>query len=377
MRHRLLKTGALLAWLFLAGFEPVFAQLTQLPLSLGADFARGVLTKHSPSKMLFELPDPVRTFTLEVMHRSQGRAFWSAVHRRPSVGFAGVWHRFGNDSVLGSAVGLYPQMDVFLLRSRPLQVYVRIGYGLVWVTRPFDRISNPGNTAIGSSLNNISTAGISADLRIAQRLRLHIGGAATHVSNGRLILPNLGLNTFTLRAGLRYDFGETVFEKNRHRPKQQQPWTLNARIGLGGAEEGVAGGPFYPVYAAAIFAAKQYCSQSRLHIGLDVAYNTARATYLQDQQLNHTDIGPGWNPLRYSLFVSNEFLFGRVGMMVQGFFYLNPPLKGAEFMGFRLGPNLYLHEMDQHARFNPFIGVYMKAHANTAQYVEMAAGMSF
>ena len=223
-------------------------------LQVGANSFYGVLLKHRPEQMQFDLPRPVTGFTFEGARQMNGRQFWHEVNGFPRAGWQVIHQRFGNKNVLGSSSGFQLFGDFFFVRHKGLSAFLRFGMGLSYVNRPFDPITNPTNTAIGSHINNISNLGLYTEYRITSAYLLRFGGGLTHVSNGRFWFPNLGLNSVTLSAGLYREIQSPGrAEPFNYDSTWYKKFVVNVRFGLGMKEEKVANGPKYPVYIGAIF----------------------------------------------------------------------------------------------------------------------------
>lgn len=330
--------------------------------------------------MTFDLPQAVNTFSLEVMKQSYGRDYWSELHGYPRFGFAITSHRFGNPDVLGHALGFYPQLDVFLMKKRNFSIISRLAFGLAYVTRPYHRITNPTNLAIGSRLNNYTTIGLAAEYQVTPHWRLRIGGNITHVSNGKVQSPNLGINTATARVGLSYVLQPPAepltFDYEAIPPNRR--WQPNFRLSLGLREAKVADGPRYGIYTVSGFLSKMYTRKGKVFFGLEASFNHATYAWLKDQDIPpELAEKPHNHPWRYTAVIGHEFVFGRIGFMTHVFLYLDPPFDNRNFFGTRLGPNLYFKKPHQHKGLVPFVGIYMKAHYSIAELVELTLGARF
>jgi hypothetical protein len=169
----------------------------------GLSLGLGRSLRHSPV-MQFELPGPALLVQAELMRRPDAPQPWRAALGYPRSGWAAGWLSYGNGPVLGSALGIVPLLEL-PLRERPgISLWLRLGSGLGWGSRIYHPLDNPQQTAMGAHLNNWSTLGLRAERPLGAALRGSIGLHAHHQSNGRLRVPNLGMNTLLLQAGLHW-----------------------------------------------------------------------------------------------------------------------------------------------------------------------------
>lgn len=339
-----------------------------------ADVFYGQLVRHSP-KMEFDIPYSARGVGLSIMKQSRGQDYWSAAHGAPRFGVQVFWRNFGNDELLGRTIGFYPQGDFFLHRSKRWEMYCRAGFGLTFNNRPYNRLENPENNAIGSMANNATAVGLGVGIRLTPQWLLRLEGNATHVSNGRFSLPNLGLNTFSLKMGISYQLAplEEITPIPQEKLKRDKKWHVNLRFGLGAKENKEPDGPRYPVFLASAFMTRMISYTNRLQLGVEVFHDQSVRAFTRNQQINSDE--PQFTDTRFAVIAGQEFVFGHAAFMTQLFFYADKPFEGSDFFGTRIGPTFYLYGPADEQRFCPFIGIYMKAHKAVADYIEVTAGI--
>jgi hypothetical protein len=345
-------------------------------LMVGGDLFYGKFLRHSP-KQVFPDPDPITGFSIEVIKQTRGREYWQALHGFPRFGFAFKRKDFGLDSVLGHAYALYPQLDIFIVKTPRFHILTRMGFGLCLIDKSYDRENNTLNTSIGSRLNNFTTFGLSAEYVLSPKLLFRLGGNLTHTSNGHVREPNLGLNTAALRFGFDYTIKpvEETFEFDYSPFQVYKKPVVGVRLGLGLKETKVPDGPIYSVYIISAFVSHNISGRSKVIGGFEASFDQS----VRDFGLNQ-DIPAGnenFRPWRYSAFGAHEFVFGRVGFLTQLFFYIDPPFEGKNFLGVKLGPNIYLLKPHKTDRFNVYFGTYLKAHYTVAEYIEATLGVTF
>ncbi|RMG64326.1 MAG: acyloxyacyl hydrolase [Bacteroidetes bacterium] len=358
--------------LMLAGL-PATAQSLPGGMELALDGFQGRTLRHR-STMVFALPRPARGLRLEASWQTDGSRPWHHLHHLPRLGWSVMMLDYVNPEVLGRAWSLVPFIDAFFLRRERLRLGMRVGFGLGWLDHPYDRLTNPGNNAIGSAINNTTMLSLLGQVRVAPHWWLRAGGTLSHNSNARLQVPNLGLNTAKLRLGLAYAITpDRPVQAAAPLPPARRPVGITLRTGLAYVEEKVPEGPKYPVHVLAAYLDYPLSPKSRLLGGFEAAFDRGIQAFFLD---NDIPKGPGnQQPWRYSAIVGHELLIGRVGVMTQTFVYLNDPFSDRDSWGFKLGPQVYLHPPTRQPAANAFLGVYLKAHRAIADYAELVLGV--
>lgn len=113
----------------------------------------------------------------------------------------------GSRQFVGRMTALYAYLNLPVIRAGNYQANFLIGTGPAIVSKPFNIHTNPKNTLIGTPLNAFINMGFQNEFRISKRLTGTAGLHFLHLSNGGTTLPNLGINTPSIVAGLRYAFG--------------------------------------------------------------------------------------------------------------------------------------------------------------------------
>lgn len=346
------------------------------PTTLSLEYGWGKTARHRPEAMTFPLSQ-ARLWGIHAMWETGNTTYWQRAHHQPRVGLAILGVQFGNDSILGTAYGAMPQVDFWLFHHKRWAAFIRGGFGFSYVSRPYDRYTNPENTTIGSRINNMTSLAFQLEYRLP-RFSLSAGGRAVHVSNGRFSLPNLGLNTAVWSFAMAYRLSPdaTVFypkEKQTHDPS----WHMGTRLGLGAHEVSEPGTPRFPVQVFSVFGVKSISPKFRLWAMLEASHHASAQVYASRvlPRIERTSDQFSW---RYSVGAAGELMMGRVGFTTQYFLYLDPPFRGKNYFAFKVGPNVYWHAPDKaNGRINPFIGGYLKAHQAIAQYIEITVGVIF
>lgn len=367
---------ALLYILFFLFSAPIFAQFAN-GLSFGADYSYGKLLKHS-AKQTFPVNAPCTAISIEGMKQSNGKGYWSGLHGYPRIGFSFLYKKYGNDSLLGSAVGFFPQLDLFILKKEKFNLYTRLCYGVAYLNRPYDRLTNTENTAIGSHLNNYTTVGLCAEYNLNAHIFLRLGGFFAHSSNGHTRTPNLGLNTATLRFGVHYLLKPAekpvAFPYEKY-PVHKKP-IFGVRMGIGMTEvSALPDGPIYPVYIYSPFVIFNHSGKSRWWTGMELSFDRSVKDWVKNEEVDTKSKQAIYK--HFTVYGAHEFMFGRVGFLTEFQVYADKIPTNKDFWAAKIGPNVYLLRPHKSPRKNLFAGIYLKSHYAIAQYVEGTLGLTF
>ncbi len=321
-----------------------------------------------------------------------GKKEWQELYGYPQVGLSFIYGDWSNNSVLGKNYALIPNLAFQKHILKKIKFQTRIGFGFTYFTKHFDVINNPTNNVIGSSFTNITFLSEDIQYQINQSIQLNLGISAFHSSDGHYQLPNLGANVPSVNFGLNYFWNRLPhFYKHDSIKKPNKKWVLNFFAGYGRHEFGSAtkptGGPKYPVFNGALFVSKRYKKICNFQTGLSYTYYTDYYDYIINQEIFNS-----MQHLKASVittFIGNEFIIGKFGLIVQtGINIYNPFLKqfrsGEDsrrqidiYIPTKIGIQYYFLDPTDKPKHNIYLGLYMKANFGTADYAQIATGITF
>lgn len=338
----------------------------------------GAVWRHTP-KLTTRSGEILMGQEIGLRFQMTGRRDWHAWQRYPVLGASLVHFQLGEGSH-GQTFGLLPHLSVPLVRRGAFTAFFRLGTGLARVSRPYDYFSNREQNAIGSHWNNITQFRLGAEWRLGGHLRLQTGAALNHFSNGASALPNFGINIPSAFMGLAWSpapLRETDFQPAQTSKRPERRWGGTLQFNFANIEYGIFDGPKYavPGGSAAIF--YHFNRISRLLLGTDYEFNHAiydfglqSAEFASAAEARH-------GATRLAIFIADEFLFGAIGVQLQMGRYV-----GADMNRFVLKRNysklttrVYLPRLFGTA-LRPHLGVTLKAHATTAEYISLNAGLA-
>lgn len=352
----------------------------QRGLAFETTFHYGAIWRHTP-KLTTHTGEPLWGQELGLRFQTTGLRDWHQWQRYPAFGVSLLHFRLGAGSH-GDGFGLLPNLSIPIFRAGRFMAAFKLGTGLAWVTQPYDYFTNQGENAIGSHWNNITQFRLGGELRLSDHFRLNAGVALTHFSNGGAALPNFGINLPSGFAGLAWspqplrekDFLPAKTEKRADRSR----FGGTAQTGLAILEYGVYDGPKYPVWLGAAAGYFRFNKVNRALFGVDYEFNKAIYEYGLHIGDFENEAAAHKGATRFAVFLADEFLFGSIGVQLQMGRYV-----GSGFNRFtpkrnyrKLSIRYYFPKLFNTA-LQPHIGITLKAHATTAEYISTNVGLAF
>jgi hypothetical protein len=126
-----------------------------------------------------------------------------------------VYQSFHESRYLGNPISVYLFQGAKLLTFNPrLSFNYEWDFGLSFGWKPYDRLTNINNIAIGSPVNAYMNLNFYLNYKLSPQVDLISGASVTHFSNGNTKYPNAGLNTIGVRVGLVYNISQHSGEGN-------------------------------------------------------------------------------------------------------------------------------------------------------------------
>lgn len=326
--------------------------------------------------------------------QTQGTKSWHHFYGFPQFGVSLIYSYQGNDNVLGRTYSVLPNFSIHMLRYKKNDIELRIGSGFSYSTKIYDAAKNPTNVLIGSGVSIAPSFSMNYRRILSKELQLKFGVSTFHFSNGHFQLPNVGMNSVTFSAGLKY-FPKKINEKPKKNRTawQKTPVLMNARAGLGmhefGNELGPVGGRKYYIYTGALFLSKRVGNISNIRVGITDKYYTNYFEYIKRWDLFRGKKNLNSHvfscTLGYELICGHISLLGEVGENFFNPFYIyyhkrekEDYFKYAEtWFCSRLGFQYYIWNPAPTRRFNIYTGLYINANFGRADFNEVSLGVSF
>jgi len=175
-------------------------------------------------------------YTLRLAKQTTGEKLWEQLDGFPSYGFGVYSAFFTNTKKIGNPVAAYGYFNAPFFRLNRLSLNYELAFGYTFNWNHYDPVTNPTNIAISTDGSVYIEAGLSLKYPIGKRLSCGLGYGFTHYSNGKLKMPNYGLNTGAAKISLSYDLYDTPIQYHTQlKPNYiaHYEWILS---GFGGAQ---------------------------------------------------------------------------------------------------------------------------------------------
>lgn len=274
---------------------------------------------HHPEMKVFQAHYPI--YEINIKQVTFGRKSWQSKSNYPSVGLSFLYTGIGEQPEIGRAFALIPHMTFNCLKSQKNQLNFNLGIGLGYLTKTYDRQTNPKNTFIGSHFNAAINISTEYSRMITNRFGMSAFIGFTHFSNGSSRTPNNGINM--AHAGLAAKY--FINEPHQRIPKQLadnhqfKTWEKK-NISLLFAftysrkdiDEYLGYGMSWSAYNLEINAMKRLTEMSKLGIGFDLVYDCTDKEVLRHKGIAFDDIEilkPGINAAYELSFGNTSFIF--------------------------------------------------------------------
>lgn len=310
-------------------------------------------------------------FEINLGHETYGKNNWETMYAYPIIGVSYWYSDLGNSEFIGTVNALFPYINFPITRRDKYALNFRIGSGLGYFSKHFDRLNNYRYLAIGSHINAAVNLMFELRWRPSPRLNLSAGIAMMHFSNGSLKTPNFGVNIPTANLGLGYRLTRPQEYIKPGVPPLLNRFEFDGRKSLDldiagtlGLKEVPEYGKRYYVYALSGNVFKTVSYKSKVGLGFDFSYDNSDlyTAELKQIELRHKSliIKPGAN-LGYQLNLSRTSFIFNLG------FYLGGKVKSPSASYFKAGTRVMLSR-------NVFTSLFIKTHYARIDFIGLGLG---
>lgn len=349
--------SVLLASLLLLCIQPSVGQDRFSAKALG-----GILIPHRPV-MKGLVTGHTGGVELAYEKRVDGSKAWHQSYGRPTTGISLVCLNSGNTRVVGYAFGLTPYLRIPFVASNDVFA-LKLGFGAGYLSRPFDRLRNHKNIAIGSALNASIFVALSHRSKISKKLFLTSSFQFQHYSNGAFASPNLGINVPLLGLGLEWATPSLIHTEVSEKGSIDQPvsYFLSTRFGM--KELLPTGSEKYPIYTIHLSRLKTFSAKFGWTIFADLMYNSA---LIQEFREIPVPTEAAYKYAQLGVGAGLENTYGDFSIYVQLGAYLHSRLPEPKNFYHRLGIK---HTIAK----KYYLSFGLKSHFTTADYLELGCG---
>ncbi len=302
-----------------------------------------------------------------VSKQTNGKKAWQRSHEYPLIEYSFMHLNPGSPDYLGNVEILMVRLNYAKGKSKFFKNCITMGAGLAYVNKPFDRIENHKNIAIGSHINLAVNFQYLARFHIHPNFDLDAGIEILHLSNTLMKSPNLGINLPLLTLGLHYKvpYDEADYNRDSIPDKKKNIFSVAGAFGI--KENIIPGGKKYTAYSLWGDYSRVIHHNWAVGGGIDLFYdNTIKYTKEQagETHNNTTDIA------RMGIHGGFEMLLHKLSFFQHVGYYLHNTRKRDK--------NIYNRSGIRY-RFNDHLFCYiaLKAHVTKADYSEFGLGYVF
>jgi len=268
----------------------------------------GFMVNHHLEMRIFNAHFP--SFEINLGKETYGMQRWQAMYSYPIMGVSYWYSQMGNSEFLGSANAVFPYINYPIVRNQKQELNFRVGLGLAYLTKRFDRLENYKYIAIGSHVNAAINLMAEYRLRINSRMQTSFGVALMHFSNGSTKTPNYGMNTPSVNLAFAYRLSKENPSLNKKiRPllytfEFPESKSIDLLLGATAAykDMGSETSKSFMIYNFYANVMKQFSFKSSAGIGFDVTYDESdyyfaeqdSVSYQQKSELLRFGIGPAY-----------------------------------------------------------------------------------
>lgn len=357
--------------LFIIGITNVQAQKGAL-WSFGINPYYGGVLKYKPEMKQLEYTN-LHGIELYAVKSADGSKNWHKYFNYPQWGLAASYVDYGVPDELGQIGSLATYLD-FTKGKKKHKWRINIGTGIVYSNTRFDSLTNVENKAISSKISYVLRGTIHKEFQFNDKWYFNVNLAFRHYSNGKLNMPNNGMNYPMVGVGLRY--APRTFEmKNLEWPERtvdpKVHYTLRGSISWREVwQEDIK----HKAYSLSFYSSKQLSKYNNLLLGVDAfnydqkSVDNANVVYLQKEGLS-LDTNLNRDTRQLALTIGTELLISRATVVVQGGIYVYRPQVYYSGWYQRYGLKYNLTEF-------LFSQVSLRAHGRTADMMEFGLGLT-
>jgi hypothetical protein len=254
---------------------------------------------------------------------------WNYTKTLPQWGLGLSTTHVGSKYV-GSIVSFYPFIKLPLLTAGPIESNFRLGFGMGWVQKPYDKIINPENLLISQKINTHANVSWQNEFHLTPHQYINAAISFNHWSNAKISLPNLGVNIPSLSVGYRYAFNTESKKHTQIHDTLDKKIFYKAFLSGGVKQMQVPDSSHYFVSMLTGEISKQLSYSSIVSIGAFITHDHSVKTDTLVKHLRSVNVS------QIALYGSYEYNFGRVLVPVQfGLFLYNSNSKLIESVGVR------------------------------------------
>lgn len=290
---------------------------------------------------------------------------WEQCNCFSKTGVSFLYINYDNPEIVGSSFNLIGFAEPFFIRSDRFLFSARMGVGLSFIDKIYDKIDNPENMFFSTHLSFIVHIDINSYYQINDKYSLMCFGKYNHISNGGVKQPNYGMNFPS------FGFGITYFPKDKvsfpKRLKRAHTSEMFYNLYSFGMVKKIKENEFFPEKTTYIFGFYGLVGRTVSVLnGFSLGFE-----YINDggakEEIARKEIDKDHQKI--SGVVGHHLLFGKFDFSQYWGTYIYAPYKPANF---------FQRYSISYKLSNHFLGgVTLKAHGDAADSFQLLLGYSF
>lgn len=341
-------------------------------INLNAGYHRGIILPHS-SKIKNVSESNPWGIEMNVSWHLLDKESWKYCYCYPRTGLSLLYINYLNPEVIGSSISLYPYIEPYIGAERKLNASFRFGIGPAYMTKIYDKDSNPENQFVSTHISFVVLLRMALNYRINNVTGIGFTAGFNHISNGGIRNPNLGINFPTMSLNL-----ERYLEKPAFRQFQRQEGLRldkdTHKFFLEYFATGKAVHKAEERYLVTGMAASYGLVVGRingLRFGLEAIYDGAvRERIKRDELPDGFEGTPDYRTL--GILFGNDFLLGRFVFYQHLGIYLYEKYTYMDPVYQRYGLSYFLTKSKTIS-----VGINLKAHRHNADFLDFRLGYKF
>jgi len=311
---------------FCLGFWITFSQENKSISTIDANYFYGTILEHNPA-IAHLITDHPTGFILSYNRKTYGLKAWESRYNYPDWGFSFI-HQDMKNYHLGDNYSAYAHFNFYFFKRN---LMFRVGQGIAYATKPYDKVENFQNNAYGSDL--LSTTFVMLNYKkehIFKGLGLQAGISIVHYSNANVKAPNTSTNTFA------FNFGANYILDNQEQPEyivstEDKKFTEKIKYNVvfrsGVNESDVIDSGKYPFYIISGYADKRLNRKSAIQFGTDVFFSRflKELIYYYSVAFPEYDVTGDEDWKRIGVFVGHELFINKMSLVTQLGYYVYYP----------------------------------------------------
>ncbi|MEO0553448.1 MAG: acyloxyacyl hydrolase [Bacteroidota bacterium] len=305
---------------------------------------------------------------------TNGRHQWERLFNYPELGVALEYYNYNVPDELGEVVSATSYLDFTLNNGKRNKWRINIGSGFVYSSKRFDPERNPENKAISSRISYVARGTVHYEFMLSDNHFLNLNAAFRHYSNGRLNIPNNGMNFPVFGVGIKYvpNPSKIDFKKDTS-TYLDRSIKFNVMVAIAWRE--VLQEDFkHKALSASIYLSKQITKYNTVLLGVDAFHydreSMVRALNVHKSKFLPEDYVLDYDGRQLAITAGSELLIGKLSVIFQGGFYVyKPQILYADWYQ-RYGFKYMVTN-------NIFTRATLKAHSRTADMMEFGFGVTF